>query len=66
VLMKCSAFYTRTIALFLREVLIDRILFARRDTTYSENVGRVGIVVSALDSEPGEPGSNLGACTADA
>jgi hypothetical protein len=29
-------------------------------------MGRVGIVVSMLDSEPGEPGSNLGACTADA
>jgi hypothetical protein len=24
---------------------------------------RVGLVVSVLDSEPGEPGSNLGACT---
>jgi hypothetical protein len=23
----------------------------------------VGLVVSVLDSEPGEPGSNLGACT---
>jgi hypothetical protein len=26
-------------------------------------VGRVGLVVSVLDSEPGEPGSNLGAYT---
>jgi hypothetical protein len=26
----------------------------------------VGTVVSVLDSEPGEPGSSLGACTTDA
>jgi hypothetical protein len=29
-------------------------------------LGRVGIVVSALDSGPGERGSNLGACSSDA